>query len=81
MGIILLFILISNVIMKRAVPIVFISVIVLLGCVTFINGLKGTSLTTLQYPKIEHNAQTVMVDTAWSSSAETPILAVDAYWP
>lgn len=75
MGIILLFILISNVIMKRAVPIVFISVIVLLGCVTFINGLKGTSLTTLQYPKIEHNAQTVMVDTAWSSSAETPILA------
>lgn len=61
--------------MKRAVPIVFISVLLLLGCVTFINGLDGTSLTTLQYPKIVHNAQTIMVDTVWSSSEEVSVMA------
>lgn len=54
--------------MKRIIAIVFVLVITLLGCVTFINGLKGTSLTTLQYPEIAHNSQTIMVDTTWSSS-------------
>lgn len=56
--------------MKRVVSIIFISTITLLGCVTFVNGLKGVSFTTLQYPKISHNKQTVMVDTLWSPSAE-----------
>lgn len=56
--------------MKRVVSIIFISTITFLGCVTFVNGLKGVSFTTLQYPKISHNKQTVMVDTLWSPSAE-----------
>ena len=57
--------------MKRLVSIIFIAVITLLGCITFVNGLQGTSTIRLQYPEIKHNDQTIIVDTIWSWS--TPI--------
>ena len=59
--------------MKRVISITFISAIAFLGCVTFINGLKGVSLTTQQYPKISHNNQTIMVDILWNASAEVSV--------
>lgn len=59
--------------MKRVVSIIFISTIALFGCITFVNGLKGVSFTTQQYPKISHNVQTIMVDTLWSASAAVPV--------
>ena len=64
--------------MKRIVSIIFISTLIVLGCVTFVNGVRGVSFTTLQYPKIRHNDQTVMVDTLWNSVAENPIVIESA---
>ena len=67
--------------MRRIVSIIFISVLIILGCVTFVNGVKGVSFTTLQYPKIKHNEQTVMVDTLWNSLAETTTAIESAQSP